>query len=79
MIVGITIRNFRSIREVVNLPLGRFHVLVGPNASGKSTFLDALHFVRDCLDVGPLKAVEKRGVPDFDDLTFDYDPEELGS
>ena len=70
MITGITIRNFKSIREVVNLPLGGFHVLVGPNASGKSTFLDALHFVRDCLDVGPLKAVEKRAIPDFDDLTF---------
>ncbi|MBF0460838.1 MAG: AAA family ATPase [Magnetococcales bacterium] len=70
MIAGITIRNFKSIREVVNLPLGGFHVLVGPNASGKSTFLDALHFVRDCLDVGPLKAVEKRAIPDFDDLTF---------
>ena len=59
MITAITIRNFKSIQEVVNLPLGGFHILVGPNASGKSTFLDALHFVRDCLDVGPLKAVEK--------------------
>ncbi|MEO5349386.1 MAG: AAA family ATPase [Magnetococcus sp. YQC-3] len=70
MITAITIRNYKSIQEVVNLPLGGFHVLVGANASGKSTFLDALHFVRDCLDVGPLKAVEKRGIPDFDDLTF---------
>ncbi len=70
MITGITIRNFKSIREVIHLPLGGFHVLVGANASGKSTFLDALHFVRDCLDMGPLKAVEKRAIPDFDDLTF---------
>lgn len=70
MITAITIRNFKSIQEVVTLPLGDFHVLVGPNASGKSTFLDALHFVRDCLDVGPLNAVEKRGISDLNDLTF---------
>lgn len=70
MITGITIRNYKAIKEMINLPLDRFHLLVGPNASGKSTFLDALHFVRDCLDVGPLRAVEKRAIPDFDDLTF---------
>ncbi|MBF0401799.1 MAG: AAA family ATPase [Magnetococcales bacterium] len=70
MIIGITIRNFKSIREVVSLRLSNFHVLVGANGSGKSTFLDALHFVRDCLDVGPLQAVEKRSIPDFNDLTF---------
>ncbi|MEO5339039.1 MAG: AAA family ATPase [Magnetococcus sp. MYC-9] len=70
MITAITIRNFKSIQEVIQLPLGRFHILVGANASGKSTFLDALHFVHDCLEVGPRKAVEKRGISDLDDLTF---------
>lgn len=70
MIVGITIRNFKSIQEVDNLSLDRFHVLVGANGSGKSTFLDALHFIRDCLVVGPLGAVDKRGIPDLKDLTF---------
>jgi len=70
MIVGITIRNFKGIRELINLPLGHFHVLVGPNSSGKSTFLDAIDLVRDCLVKGPLTAVEDRGVAEFSDLTW---------
>lgn len=69
MIAGITIKNYKGIRFIDRLPLGRFHVLVGPNASGKSTFLDVMKFTRDCLAYGPRKAVEKR-VPDFRDLTY---------
>ncbi len=70
MIVGIAIRNFRIIKEIAPaIELGAFHVLVGPNASGKSTFLDALDFVRDCVRDGPRSAVESR-VPDLRDLTF---------
>lgn len=53
MIVGITIKNFKGIREIVNLPLSRFHVLVDPNGVGKTTFLDAIDFVRDCLAQSP--------------------------
>lgn len=70
MIIGISIRNFKAIKNLGRvLPLQRFHVLVGPNASGKSTFLDAIDFVRDCLQQGPRRAVEMR-VPEFRDLTF---------
>lgn len=39
---------FRSLRHV-SQPLGPFHVLVGPNASGKSNFLDVLAFLGDAL------------------------------
>ena len=42
---------FRSIRYV-SRALGPFHVLVGPNASGKSTFLDVLAFLGDVQRVG---------------------------
>ncbi|BCL75794.1 ATPase [Jeongeupia sp. HS-3] len=70
MIVGITIRNFKGIRELVDLPLADFHVLVGPNGVGKTTFLDAVDFVRDCLVNGPLSAVESRHIADFNDLTW---------
>lgn len=70
MIVGITIRNFKVLREIVNLRLTRFHVLVGPNGAGKTTFLDAIDFVRDCLIQGPAAAVESRHVADFNDLTW---------
>ena len=70
MIVGLTIRNFKGIREIVNLPLSNFHVLVGPNGVGKTTFLDAIDFVRDCLAQSPAAAVESRHIADFNDLTW---------
>ena len=70
MIVGISIKNYKGIRELSNFPLSRFHVLVGPNGVGKTTFLDAIDFVRDCLAHGPAVAVESRHIADFDDLTW---------
>lgn len=70
MIVGVTIRNFKGIGEVADLPLHAFHVLVGPNGVGKTTFLDAVDFVRDCLVHGPGAAVESRHIADFNDLTW---------
>lgn len=69
MIRSLTIRNFRSIRHLDRLELGRFHVLVGPNGSGKTTFLDAIEFLRDSLATSPREAVERRA-PNFEDLTF---------
>lgn len=36
--------NFRCLRYVKQ-ELGPFHVLVGPNASGKTTFLDVIAFL----------------------------------
>ena len=70
MITGITIRNFKGIRELVNLPLSQFNLLVGPNGTGKTTFLDAIDFVRDCLVASPREAVEKRDIADLKDLTW---------
>lgn len=69
MISSIRIKNFKGIRAMDLSGLGPLHVLVGPNSSGKSTFLDAIEFVRSCLESGPLKAVEER-VPEFRDLTY---------
>lgn len=56
---------FRSLRYV-SQGLGPFHVLVGPNASGKSTFLDVLAFLGDLQRVGLERAVtglEAESVP----------------
>jgi energy-coupling factor transporter ATP-binding protein EcfA2 len=70
MIVGLSIKNYKIFKSTGGLvDLKRFHVLVGPNASGKTTFLDALDFLKDCLHHGPRAAVEMRA-PDFRDLTY---------
>lgn len=47
---------FRSLRYV-SQRLGPFHVLVGPNASGKSTFLDVPAFLGDLQRAGLEQAV----------------------
>jgi AAA15 family ATPase/GTPase len=51
MVKRVEVNNYKCLREV-RQDLGRFQILVGPNASGKSTFLDVFSFVRDLLDDG---------------------------
>jgi AAA domain, putative AbiEii toxin, Type IV TA system len=48
--------NYRSLKHV-SQPLSRFQILVGPNASGKSSFLDVPAFLGDVLRVGPSRAI----------------------
>jgi predicted ATPase len=54
------IRNYKSIEQAV-VRLGDLTVLVGTNASGKSNFVDALAFVRECLADSVEAALERRG------------------
>lgn len=64
-IVQIDALGYRSLRYA-SCRLGRFHVLVGPNASGKSTFLDVSAFLGDFLRAGLTAAIEgepKFGIP----------------
>ena len=56
MIVRVQALGFRSLRYV-DQALERFHVLVGPNAAGKSSFLDVIAIAGDILRAGPLKAI----------------------
>jgi predicted ATPase len=60
--------NYRCLRYV-RQDLLPFHVLVGPNASGKSTFLDVLSFMSDLVFYGPAKALFDRA-PDVRDLVW---------
>jgi predicted ATPase len=48
MFSRIETRHFRSLKAV-NQPLGRMQALVGPNASGKSTFLDVVGLLSDLI------------------------------
>lgn len=68
MITRIQARNYRCLRYI-DQELGPFHVLIGPNASGKTTFLDVVSFVGSMLENGLDRAIEERS-SDFRDLVW---------
>ncbi len=59
MITLIEALNYRCLQYVQRL-LNPFHVLVGPNASGKTTFLDVIGFLRDLVSEGLDTALSAR-------------------
>ncbi|MCH8114701.1 MAG: AAA family ATPase [Chloroflexi bacterium] len=42
----ITVEGFRSIRSIVDLPLGDINILIGANGAGKSNFIGVFEFLR---------------------------------
>lgn len=68
MIRRIEALNFRCLRYV-RQELYPFNVLVGPNASGKTTFLDVVAFLGDLLSLGLENAIEQR-TSDIRDLIW---------
>jgi len=69
MIRKVEIKNFRILKDIKQ-ELKPFNILIGPNATGKSTFLDAISLVRDILNDGLEPAIEKRS-PSFYYLLWD--------
>lgn len=68
MITLIEALNFRCLRYV-RQPTGGFHVLVGPNASGKTTFLDVAAFLGRFVSDG-LEAATHERTQNFQDLIW---------
>ena len=60
ILTKIQLKNWKNFGDV-NATCGRRVFLIGPNASGKSNFLDALRFLREVTQDGLAKAVEARG------------------
>ncbi len=60
--------NFRCLRYI-RQPLESFHVLVGPNASGKTTFLDVIALLGQIVSDGVEKAINER-TRNFSDLLW---------
>ncbi|MCB9851984.1 MAG: ATP-binding protein [Phycisphaerales bacterium] len=60
--------NYRCLRYV-RQPLRDLQVLIGPNASGKTTFLDVVAFLGDLLEKGLDEAITQRST-DIHDLFF---------
>ena len=68
MITQIEALNYRCLRYI-SQPLGSFHILVGPNASGKTKFLDVISFLSQLILDGVEKATHER-VNNFRDLLW---------
>ncbi|MDR3320662.1 MAG: AAA family ATPase [Desulfovibrio sp.] len=60
IITKIYLKNWKNFGEVT-ASCGKRIFLIGPNASGKSNFLDALRFLRDVAQNGLYKAVSMPG------------------
>ena len=56
MIRAVSIKNYKAIKSVELPDLQSFHVLVGPNSSGKTTFLDVFDYIKDIMNLGLTKA-----------------------
>lgn len=65
----IQVLNYGCLRYV-DVPMDRFHVLIGPNASGKSTLMDAIKFVSDVVRDG-VEAAWMMRTSNFADLVWD--------
>ena len=75
MIRRIQAHNYRCLRYV-DVALDSFHLLVGPNASGKSTLFDVVAFLGDLVAEGLEAAIRKR-TSNFQDLVWGRPKEEL--
>ena len=69
MVRRIQALNYRCLRHVDVRLDGNFHVLVGPNASGKSTLMDVIGFFAD-LARGSIEIAVRQRVPDLRDLVW---------
>ena len=76
MIRRIQALNYRCLRYV-DVRLDSFHILVGPNASGKSTLLDVISFLSDLVQDGLVEAMERR-TQNFQDLVWNRPRRDMG-
>lgn len=59
-ITKIKLSNFKSFKNL-DVELGKFNVLIGANASGKSSFIQVLKFLRDMTNIGLDNAISMQG------------------
>jgi len=59
MFSRIEVARYKCLKRA-DISLMPFNILIGPNASGKSTLLDSIAFIRDALETDVEKAVRKR-------------------
>jgi energy-coupling factor transporter ATP-binding protein EcfA2 len=69
MLTRIEVLNYQALRYIKQ-SLEPFQVLIGPNASGKSTFLDVISLVASVVTSKPITETIRDRAPDIRDLTW---------
>ena len=70
MISRVQVLNYRALRYV-DQPLAPFQILIGPNASGKSTFLDAVKLLAELVEKNSVyEVVQARSEAGLEGLTW---------
>ena len=54
-------KNYKVFQDIVIRDIPAFCIIVGANGSGKSTFFDVFHFLKDCLSYNVTSALGSRG------------------
>ena len=60
----ITIKGYKSIRELIDFPLGEINILIGANGSGKSNFVGYFTLLREMIEGRLESAVNHAGRAD---------------
>jgi len=73
MLKKLKVKNFRSLKDF-EIIFGKFNVLIGENASGKSNILECINFLRDAMDSNLYNAIEKRKIFEgYNDIVYAHD------
>jgi len=65
MMKDLQVSNFKSFRNARIERMGRFNVIIGANASGKSNFIQIFRFLRDIANQGLHNAISLQGGSDY--------------
>lgn len=57
---SVCVKNFKSFKKL-NVELNRSNIIIGPNASGKSNFIEIFKFIRDICHFGLSNAISIQG------------------
>jgi hypothetical protein len=52
MLTHLHIQNFKAIHKMVTIPVQPFTAIIGNNGSGKSTVIEAMQFLQECIQLG---------------------------
>ncbi|MBL8164938.1 MAG: AAA family ATPase [Anaerolineae bacterium] len=69
MLTRVQALHYRALRSI-DQPLSPFQILIGPNASGKSTFLDVVSLIGDVVTQSPATNAIAERAADVRDLTW---------